>query len=189
MAWGSLRLIGRWVSRLRRAERERPCHPSAAVAALPRAAWLWAVRLAATRLRAGIAALSLLAAGVLSGCVGCSGESKAVAPAGNVIIVSAAACGTGWRHPAAGVQTLQIHNASTAAVEVALTDAGTGAVYAGWRGSGQARPGRCRSTWGPAGTLSCAPAVDYGDRVGPTIQVPGHVRGGAAILPADAQAQ
>ena len=176
---GSLRLIGRW-----RPDGERPRHSSAAAAARPRAAWLLAVRLAALRPRAAGAAVSLLAVGLLSGCAGNSAVPKAVATAGNVITVSAAACGTGWRHPVAGLQTLQIHNASAGAVEVELVDSGSGAVYARVEGIGPGTTRAMQVDVGSGGYAFECSGNHYGDRVGGTIQIPGHVRGGAAILPA-----
>ena len=81
-----------------------------------------------------------------------------------MITVSATACGTGWRHPAAGVQTLQIHNALAGAVEVALVDADNGAVYARLEGLG---PGTTRAMPVDVGSgvyaFDCS-GTTYGDR-------------------------
>lgn len=140
---------------------------------------------AGLRFPAARTAASLLAAGLLAGCAGSSAAPKAAAAAGNAITVSAAACGSGWRHPAAGLQTLQIHNASAGAVDVTLTDPGTGAVYARVEGIG---PGTTRAMpvdVGSGGYAFACSGVGYGDRVGTTIEIPGHVRGTAAILPPD----
>jgi iron uptake system component EfeO len=137
------------------------------------------------RFPAARAAVSLLAVGLLAGCAGSSAAPKAAAPAGNVITVSAAACGTGWRHPAAGLQTLQIRNVSAGAIEVALTDSGTGAVYARVEGIGPGTTRPIQVDVGSGGYAFECSGSDYGERVGPTVEVPGHVRGGAAIVPAD----
>jgi iron uptake system component EfeO len=100
-----------------------------------------------------------------------------------VINISASACGTGWQHPTAGAQTLEIHNASTAVVEVQLVNPANGAVYAQIEGIG---PGTTRSMPVNVGSgqysFICS-GTDYGTRTGPAIHVPGQVSGGAAILP------
>lgn len=100
-----------------------------------------------------------------------------------MINVSAAACGTGWRHPAAGTQILQIHNAATGVVEVQLVDSANGAVYAQIEGMG---PGTTRSMPVDVGSgqysFTCS-GPDYGVKLGPVIQVPGRVSGGTATLP------
>jgi len=100
-----------------------------------------------------------------------------------VINVSASACGTGWRHPTAGVQTLEIHNASSTVVEVQLIDPVDGAEYTQVEAIG---PGTTRSM--PVNVASgqysftCS-GLDYGTRIGPVIDVLGRVSGGTAILP------
>jgi iron uptake system component EfeO len=123
---------------------------------------------------------SLLAVAFLSGCSG-----GPAASARNVITITATACGADWDHPTAGVQTLQIHNAAPNAVEVTLVNAYNGATYAKVEGVG---PGTTRAM--PVDIGSGAYAFDcdgdtYGNRSGPTIHVPGHIRGGVAILPVD----
>lgn len=99
-----------------------------------------------------------------------------------MINVSSAGCGTGWRHPVAGVQTLQISNASTSTVEVQLEDPANGAVYAQVEGIG---PGTIRSMPVNLGSgqysFSCS-GLNYGTRIGPVIQVPGRIRGGSPVL-------
>jgi iron uptake system component EfeO len=130
-----------------------------------------------------IAVASLSAAGLLSACGGSSAAPEAAAPAGKVITVSAASCGTGWRHPAAGVQTLQIHNMWTGALEVELIDSNTGAVYARVEGIG---PGTTQAMQVDVGSgeyaFECS-GINYADRVGSTFDIGGHVRGGIGILP------
>jgi iron uptake system component EfeO len=122
---------------------------------------------------------SLLALGMLAGC----GRAPSTSAPAGAINVTASACGTGWQHPAAGVQTLQIHNAAPSAVEVTLVDAYNGAVYARVEGVG---PGTTRAMPVDVGsgayTFECGGST-YGNRTGPTVRVPGHVRGGPAIAP------
>ena len=137
------------------------------------------------RLPAAQVTLGLLAVSLLSGCTGASSASKAAVPAGDVITISASSCGTGWRHPTTGVQTLQIRNDAASPVEVALIDAYNGAVYAGVEGVG---PGTTRAMPVDVGSGTYAFTCDgfiYGDTTGPTIHIPGHVRGGVGILPVD----
>jgi iron uptake system component EfeO len=129
------------------------------------------------------AAVIVLLAGLLAGCSGSSAPSGYATPEANVINVSASACGTGWRHPAAGVQTLEIHNDSSAVVEVQLIDPVDGSVYTQVEGIG---PGTTRSMPVNVGSgqysFTCT-GLDYGTRMGPVIDVPGRVSGGTAILP------
>jgi iron uptake system component EfeO len=124
----------------------------------------------------------LTALGLLSGCAA-GGASP-----GNVITISASKCGAGWRHPAPGTQTLQIRNAANSAVEVSLVNAYSGAIYARVEGIG---PGTTRSMPVDVGSgvyaFTCDGSV-YGDSTGPTIRIPGHVRGGVGILPVSVSA-
>jgi iron uptake system component EfeO len=124
-----------------------------------------------------------MAAGLLTGCAGTSTAPKAGAAAENVVTVSGTACGTGWRHPTAGRQTLQIHNVWTGPLDVSLVGASSGAVYARIEalGRGTTQPMQVDIGSGVY-AFECegynAPSV-----VGRTIMIPGHVRGGVGILP------
>lgn len=119
---------------------------------------------------------------LLSGCSGSSGSGHS-APAPNVINVSPSACGAGSRHLPAGVQVLQIHNASAAVVDVQLQGLSDGAVYAQVEGIG---PGTTRSMPVDIGSgqysFSCS-GQKYGSRTGPVVQVSGKIRRGGGILP------
>ena len=128
--------------------------------------------------RAARYAVILTAASLLPGCAGTSTAPKA----GTVLTVTATACGTGW-HPAAGLQTLQIHNAWTGAVDVALIGADTFAVYARIEalGPGTTQPMQVDLGSG-AYALDCS-GSSYAELIGRTIVIPGHVRGGAGIIP------
>ena len=169
--------------RWRRAESELRCHPLAVAATLPRAAGSLAKQRARRRFPAAEAAASLLAVGLVTGCAGGAVAQTAGAQAGNLITVSAAGCGAGWRHPVAGLQTFQVRNAATTEVEVTLVDSGNGAVYAQVEGVG---PGTTRPMPVDVGSGVYAFQCEgnhYSTRVGPTVRVPGHVRGGVAVLP------
>jgi iron uptake system component EfeO len=128
-------------------------------------------------------AAGVLMAGLLSGCSGNSTSSGHGTLEANAINVSASACGTGWQHPTAGAQTLQIRNTSTATVEVALINPANGAIYAQVEGIG---PGTTRSMPVDIGSgqysFTCSGDF-YGNRTSAVIGVPGRVSGGVAILP------
>jgi iron uptake system component EfeO len=132
--------------------------------------------------RAARYAATLTVIGLLTGCAGTSTAPNS----STVLTVSATVCGTGWRHPVAGLQTLQIHNAWTGAIEVTLIGATTGAVYARAEalGPGTTQPMRVDVGSG-AYAFQCSGVFtsNYAPLVGRTIVVPGHVRGGAGILP------
>jgi iron uptake system component EfeO len=122
---------------------------------------------------------------LLSACSADSAAPGTSLPAGNLITVSATACGTGWQHPAAGLQTLQIRNAASSAVEVALISSSTGAVYARVEGLG---PGTTQPMQVDLGSGSYAfectdGNYDYADQIGHTYVVPGNVRGGPGVVP------
>jgi iron uptake system component EfeO len=134
--------------------------------------------------------LAAVCAGALTGCAvltACSadGSAQQVASAGDVITVSATACGTEWRHPAAGLQTLQIHNSSSSAVEVELIGSGTGAVYARVEGlgPGTTQPMQVDLSSGSYAFECSSGTYTYAGQIGHAYQVPGNVRAGPGILP------
>jgi iron uptake system component EfeO len=131
------------------------------------------------RPRPALGAAAAALAALLSGCGG--------APATpNEISVTTAACGTNWRHPVAGPQTFQIHNASTAAAEVDLINPATGAIYAEVESVG---PGTTRPMQVDLGSGSYAfrCLIEDTDAItGPVRRIGGHVRGAAGILPVTA---
>jgi iron uptake system component EfeO len=131
------------------------------------------------------ATIGLLAAGPLAGCTGSPGAENATR-AKNVITVSGTTCGSGWPDPSPGVQTLQIHNTSAVVVEVTLVSSSTGAIYARVEGIG---PRTTRAMPVDVGSGSYAfecHGNNYGYRVSRAIRIPGHVRGGAGIMPVTA---
>ena len=131
----------------------------------------------------GVFAVSVLLTGLLSACAGSSAPPQSTPPAPHTITVSGAACGTGWQHPAAGTQILEIRNTSASVLEVQLIDPENGAVYAQIEGLA---PGTVRSMPVDAGSgryaFTCS-GTDYGTRTGPDIEIPGQERDGPAILP------
>jgi len=128
----------------------------------------------------------VLAAGLLlSGCAGGAATSGGSSPAGNVITVSSTGCGTGWQHPAPGLQTLQIHNVSSSAIEVALISSTTGAVYARVEGLGPGTTQPMQVNLGSGSyAFDCSDGnYDYPDQIGRAYRVPGNVRGGPGVVP------
>jgi iron uptake system component EfeO len=123
---------------------------------------------------AGIAVLATVAAGV----AGCSASPQA-----NVITVSTGACGTGWVHPSAGLQTLQVKNESTAAAEVDLIDPANGAIYAEVEALGPDTTAPMQVDVGSGSYAFRCLIEDVDPLTGPVVKVTGHVRGASAILP------
>jgi len=117
-----------------------------------------------------------LAVGLVTGCA-------VQSPSGNLISVSTGACGTGWSQVAAGMQTFQIHNSSTAGAEVDLINPADGGIYAEVEalGPGTTRPMRVDVG---SGRYAFRCLIEDTDALtGPTVRVAGHVKGAAAILP------
>ena len=119
---------------------------------------------------------------LLSACSG-SRSPGSISSAPRAITVSATACGTGWLHPAAGTQILQIHNTSHSVLEVQLVDPETGAVYAQIEG---VAPGTVRSMPVDVGSgryaFTCS-GLNYATQTGPNFQIAGQEQGGLAYLP------
>jgi iron uptake system component EfeO len=121
----------------------------------------------------------VLAAVAVAGLSGCGTRQ----PGGNVITVSAGACGTGWRQVSPGMQAFRIRNSSAGGAEVDLINPASGAIYAEVAGLG---PGTTRPMRVDLGSgryafrclLQGAPPL-----TGPAVQVGGHHRGAPAILP------
>jgi iron uptake system component EfeO len=132
----------------------------------------------------GVAAFCLL--------TGCSGtphrpHSGAVRAPGIAITISAHVCGSRWRHPSTGLLTFQIHNVSSRPVDVSLTDARTGGVYAE---IDAIAPGITRPMQVDVGSgayaFQCDVSADS-QLTGPTTVVPGHLADGEAVVPTGAQ--
>jgi iron uptake system component EfeO len=118
----------------------------------------------------------------------CSGSSSVPVStettAGIAITVSPNLCGSGWRHPTTGLQTFQIHNTSTAPVDVSLMNAATGGVYAEIEALA---PGTTRPMQVDVGSGQYAFQCDgngYGQLIGPTTDVAGNVPDSQAAVPA-----
>ena len=122
-----------------------------------------------------VLAVTLVAAG-LSGC----GTQSA---AGNVITVSAGACGTGWHQARAGMQTFQVRNSGTAGAEAYLINPATGAVFAEVSGLGPGTTRPMRLDLGSGSYAFQCFIQDTGTLTGPTVRVGGHHQGARGILP------
>jgi iron uptake system component EfeO len=119
-----------------------------------------------------------VAAAALSGC-----GTQSPAAAGNVIAVSAGACGTGWRHVTAGLQTFQVRNSSIGAAEVDLVNPANGAIYAEVAGLGPATIRPMHVDLGSGRYAFRCLLQDTDPLTGPAVRVGGHQRGAPAILP------
>ena len=137
-------------------------------------------RSASRRRRAGIplAASAAALAAVLAGC----SASAGTAPAG-AISVTTATCGGRWHLAAAGWHTFTITNASSEEAEVNLINPANNAIYAEVEamGPGTSQPMRLRVG---SGTYAFQCVLEDTDPVlGPTVKVPGHVRGAPGVVP------
>ncbi len=122
---------------------------------------------------------TVLAAAVAAGLSGCGTRQ----PAGNVITVSAGACGTGWRQVSAGTQTFHIRNSSTGGAEVDLINPASGAIYAEVAGLGPGTTRPMRVDLGSGRYAFRCLLQDTDPLTGPAARVGGHHRGAPAILP------
>ncbi|MEV0908361.1 EfeM/EfeO family lipoprotein [Streptomyces hokutonensis] len=134
-----------------------------------------------------LVAVAAVAAGVLTDRESGSGGKAAAAADGlphTSVEVAASGCGSGWTHPRAGHQVFELHNTSSTAAEVYLTDPTSGAVYGEVEGLA---PGTVRPLGVTLGNGSyafrCLP--DDADAVtGPTVRITGSkVRSGPAAVP------
>lgn len=104
------------------------------------------------------------------------------------VLVTPADCGHGWTRPVPGRQVFDLHNTSSSAAEVFLTDPRTGAVFGEVEGlaPGTERPLRVILGNGSY-AFKCLP--DDADAVtGPTVRVTGaKVKGGPAAVPVSQQ--
>lgn len=145
----------------------------------------------AALLTGGVLALAAAAAAGLLVARG-SGGRPAAAPADGLrhtsVEVTPAGCGRGWSHPVGGRQVFDLHNTSSTAAEVDLTDPRTGAVYGEVEGlaPGTVRP--LRVTLGD-GTYAFKCLPDDADAVtGPTVRITGaKTRSGPAAVPVTQQ--
>lgn len=130
------------------------------------------------RTGARLTAIGLVLAITVSAC------SAAPPPAAPAIELDRGACGTDWPRPHGGDQTLTVHNASTASMEVQLVDPATHGVYAEVEqlGPGTSRPMRVVLA---AGTYAFTCFPDGADaETGPSVTISGGpARGTPAVLP------
>ncbi|MCX4853520.1 EfeM/EfeO family lipoprotein [Streptomyces canus] len=142
---------------------------------------------------AGGALVAAVAAGaglLAAGGSGGSGHREAAADGfrHTTVEVAPTGCGRGWNRPEPGRQVFDLRNTSSAAAEVYLTDAKTGAVYGEVEGlaPGTVRPLRVTLGNG-AYAFKCLP--DDADAVtGPTVRITGaRVKSGPAAVPVSQQ--
>jgi iron uptake system component EfeO len=137
-------------------------------------------RPARRRRRAGVALAA--AAGALAAAVaGCS-ASAGTAAAG-AISVTTGSCGARWHLAAAGWHTFTITNASSEEAEVNLINPANNAIYAEVEamGPGTSQPMRLRVG---SGTYAFQCVLEDTDPIqGPSVKVPGHVRGAPGVVP------
>jgi iron uptake system component EfeO len=124
-----------------------------------------------------------LVAGIAVATAAAGVAACSASPQANVIAVSTGACGTGWAHPFAGLQTLQLKNESTAAAEVDLIDPANGAVYAEVEALGPGTTAPMQVDVGSGSYAFRCLIEDVDPLTGPVVKVAGHVRGAPAILP------
>ena len=135
--------------------------------------------LRAPALAGTVLAGAVLAATAAAGLSGCGTQQ----PGGNVITVSAGACGSGWRQVSAGMQTFQIRNSSTGGAEVDLINPASGAIYAEVAGLGPGTTRPMRVDLGSGRYAFRCLLQDTDPLTGPAVRVGGHRRGAPAILP------
>ncbi|WP_231333372.1 EfeM/EfeO family lipoprotein [Actinomadura graeca] len=132
-----------------------------------------------------VGAALLLAAAAGDGLpAGGAGRPARGMAARGVVEAAAGRCGAGWTPARAGRQTLMLRNGGSAVAEVALVDAGSGAVYAEIEGlaPGTVRPMRVRLGAGVY-ALRCADHGAVDPVTGPPVRVTGPGRGGPAVVP------
>ena len=122
---------------------------------------------------------AVLAATVAAGLSGCGTRQ----PVGNMIAVSAGACGTGGGKSAPAMQIFEIRNSFTGGAEVDLINPASGAIYAevAGLGPGTTRPMRVDLGSGRYASAACSRRPTRSHR--PGSRIGGHHRGAPAILP------
>ena len=116
---------------------------------------------------------------VLTGCSGHDSARDAL-----TVTVSRGNCGTGWKSPHSGPQTVQVSNVGTVTTEVDLIDPGTGGVYAEVEALAPNTTRPMRLTFGQATYAFRCLAEDTDAVTGPAIQVTdGPPPSAPAVLP------
>lgn len=125
------------------------------------------------------AVCGIVVALVLSGCSGHDSARDAL-----TVTVSRGNCGTGWKTPHSGPQTLQISNVGTVTTEVDLIDPGTGGVYAEVEALAPNTTRPMRLTFGQASYAFRCLAEDTDAVTGPAVKVTdGPPPSAPAVLP------
>ena len=113
---------------------------------------------------------------------GCSASAGTAAGAG-AISVTTGSCGARWHLAAAGWHTFTITNASSEEAEVNLINPANDAIYAEVEamGPGTSQPMRLKVG---SGTYAFQCVLEDTDPIqGPSVKVPGHVRGAPGVVP------
>ena len=101
----------------------------------------------------------------------------------NLISISTGGCGSSWHLATAGWTTFHIYNGSTGGAEVDLINPANGAIYGEVEAVGPGTTDPMRVDVGSGKFAFRCLIEDTHAITGPTVTVPGHTRGAAAILP------
>jgi iron uptake system component EfeO len=137
-------------------------------------------RPARRRRRAGVA-LAVAAGALAAAVAGCSASARPAAA--GAISVTTGSCGARWHLAAAGWHTFTITNASSEEAQVNLINPANNAIYAEVEaiGPGTSQPMRLRVG---SGTYAFQCVLEDTDPIqGPSVKVPGHVRGAPGVVP------
>ena len=120
---------------------------------------------------------AVAAAALLSGC----GDGRSAAA--GLISFNTGTCGTTWRHPSPGPQTLKLYNGAAAGAEVDLIDPANGAIYAEVDDIGPGTTAPMQVDLG-SGSYALRCLIEDDDPLtGPVVRIGGHAKGQPAVLP------
>jgi iron uptake system component EfeO len=124
--------------------------------------------------------IALIAVAAATAAVAGCGSS---ATASDAISMNSASCGGTWSLAAPGWHTFTLYNANTAGGEVDLIDPATGGVYAEYASFGAGTTATMSLDVGSGKYAFRCLFDDQDPTTGPTVTVPGHATGQAAIVP------
>jgi iron uptake system component EfeO len=126
--------------------------------------------------RARVAVFAVLAAAVSLTACGSSGGSRAIS-------FNSASCGGHWSLAKPGWHTFELYNANDVGGEIDLIDPGTSGIYAEVAQFGPRTTQPMSLDVGSGRYAFRCLFEDTGPATGPTVTVPGHVKGSAATIP------
>jgi len=134
-------------------------------------------------LRSRMAALSaLLMAAALCGCATAGSHARSAGAAEPLIAFNTAQCGGRW-HAAPGMRTFRVENQSGTAAEIYLINPASNAIFGAVDGMGPNTTRPMRVDLG-SGTYAFQCVIEDVDPfTGPSVRVPGHVKGQQGIVP------